>query len=115
MALLAYLAFLKSLPADPSTRILGIPNRWFFVLFFATLCCAVETLLNAWGVLVWDWWWWGWPHIWSVFIFAYAPSVIFLFLVYDRLSLRGKAILAAGFLLVDLIAFILFAGVLGWV
>ena len=55
----AYVAFLKILPEDPSVRILGLPNRWFFVIANSLLCVVVETLLNAWGVLVWDFWWWG--------------------------------------------------------
>ncbi|MFC1706269.1 hypothetical protein ACFL59_05510 [Planctomycetota bacterium] len=115
MFCVAYLAFLKMLPADRDQKILGLPNRWFFVIVNSLVCVVIEVLLNVWGVLVWDYWFWGWPHVWSVFLFAYAPSVVFLYVVYDRTTIRQKLALGAAIYLLDLVCIIIFAVVLRWI
>ncbi len=111
----AYYAFLKILPQDRKIRILGIPNRWFFVVVNSLFCVVVESVLNAWGVLIWQYRFWSWPHVWSVFTFAYAPSVIFLYWLYDLPSLRAKAIIAASLWGLSIAGTFLGVGVLGWI
>lgn len=48
----------KLLPEDKSARVLGIPNRLFYAVVLSAACVAVEVILNAAGVLVWEYPWW---------------------------------------------------------
>jgi hypothetical protein len=111
----AYYAFLKILPSDARKRIWGIPNRWFFVVFNALFCMTVESILNQWGALVWQYRFWSWPHVWSVFMFAYAPSIIFLYWLYDMPSLRRKFQITAGLWALCGVSGVLFVKVLHWI
>jgi len=111
----AYYAFLKILPQDPKARVLGLPNRWFFVIVNSLVCVVTESILNAWGVLVWEWHYWSWPHVWSVFCCAYAPSIVFLYWLHDLPSLRSKTLIAAGLWGLCLASFGVFSWGLGWI
>jgi hypothetical protein len=46
----------KTLPGDPGTRILGVPNRWFVALAASTFCVLVELWLNR-IAPSFNWWW----------------------------------------------------------
>ena len=56
----------KTLPADPATRILGVPNRWFVAVAASIFCVVIECLLNAVGALTWDYWWWNVRMPWLI-------------------------------------------------
>ncbi|MGZ7267184.1 hypothetical protein ACXWP2_09460, partial [Streptococcus pyogenes] len=45
MFAVAGVALSKLLPSDPSLKILGIPNRWFFAVVNAVVFALVEILL----------------------------------------------------------------------
>ena len=111
----AYIAFLKILPKDSRAKIFGIPNRWFFVLVNSLICVAVEALLNDWGVLIWSYKYWSVPHLWSIVLFAYAPSIVFLYWLYDMKSLKFKGTLALVLIILDAIGFGMFSTVLNWI
>jgi hypothetical protein len=75
----------------------------------------VETLLNIHGNLIWDFKYWGWPHIWSVMLFAYMPSILFLYWLYDLKSLKMKAWITGGLLVIDIVAFVVFGCWFKWI
>ena len=45
----AGVVFANILPEDREMKILGIPNRWFFVIVNSLLCVFIEVILNFWG------------------------------------------------------------------
>jgi len=115
MFAVAYLGFVKMLPKNRDTKILGFPNRWFFVGVASLICVTIEVILNVWGVLVWDYTYWSWPHVWSIMIFAYIPSVAFLYWMYDLKSTRLKLTLLGTLALLDFLGVVLFVCILKWI
>lgn len=75
--------FVKQLPPDPRTRILGVPNRVFLVLAFSILCVLVEVFLESTGYFHWDYWWWNVPFVPLIVIFGYATFFAIAAYVYD--------------------------------
>jgi hypothetical protein len=69
--LIAGVVFVKMLPPDRAVRILGIPNRWVFVVGFSCLSVIVEILLHATGYFHWEYWFWNVPFIPLIVIFGY--------------------------------------------
>jgi hypothetical protein len=115
MFAVAGVVFAKLLPEDRTTKILGLPNRWFFVLFNAVFCVFVEVVLNRWGVLVWEYWWWNWPNVWLIIAVGYAPFMIFSFWVHDLESMRKKIAAVSTMYAIDAVCLIVFMGILGWI
>ena len=87
----AGLILVKLLPADRTKRIGGIPNRWLIPIGLGLFCVGIESTLNQWGALVWDWRFWSWPHLYLLVVGYCAPFLIVAW-IYDRWSLKAKAI-----------------------
>jgi len=104
----------KPQPKDKATKILGVPNRLLFIAIFTVSCVAVESILNAMGVLIWDFRYWGWPHVLPIVLFAYLPSILFLYWLFDMKSLRRKLAIASSLVVLDVVGFVVFGPVLGW-
>ena len=105
----------KTLPADPATRILGVPNRWFVAVAASVFCVAIECLLNAVGALTWDYWWWNLRMPWLIFAIGYLPFFVVAFWVHDLPTLRQK-IRAVGAIYAFVVACLLLFGVwLRWI
>lgn len=115
MFAIAGVAFTKMLPADKSMRILGIPNRWFFVVANSIFCVFVEVLLNRADVLVWEYPWWNFPNVGLIVLFGYMPFMIVSFWVFDMERIRSKAAAVSTIFAVDLAAILLFGVLLGWI
>jgi hypothetical protein len=64
------IVFIKMLPKDKEQKILGIPNRWFFVVVNSLLCVFIEIFLNGANALIWEYWWWNVPFIPLIVIFG---------------------------------------------
>jgi len=107
--------FAKMLPPDKELRILGIPNRLAFAVGGSIFCVFVEVLLNAAGALTWDYAWWSAGAPWLIFLIGYLPFFLVSFWVHDMETVRQKAIIVGAILGLDLVALVLFAGVLGWI
>ncbi len=105
----------KTLPADRSVRVLGLPNRWFVALAAALFCVIIEYLLNAVGALTWDYWWWNRGTPWLIFLFGYLTFFVVAFWVHDMPTVRQKARTVGAILTFDLACLVLFAGVLKWI
>ncbi len=109
------IVFAKMLPPDKGLKILGIPNRLAFAIGGSLFCVFVEVLLNAAGALAWDYAWWSARAPWLIFLVGYLPFFLVSFWVYDMETLRQKAITVGAILGLDLVALVLFAGVLAWI
>lgn len=77
------------LPKDPTLRLLGLPNRLFVPVVLGLFCVAVESVLNAWGALVWSWSFWRFPCVFLIAL-AYCGPLAALVWLHDRVSLRRK-------------------------
>ena len=109
------IVFIKMLPKEKSMKILGIPNRWFFVVANSLLCVFIEVLLNLANALVWEYWWWNFPNVILIVLFGYMPFMIVSFWVYDMEKLSDKLKVVAVIFSVDIIAILTFACALKWI
>lgn len=103
------------LPTDRRMSILGLPNRWFFMILFTTLAVIVETILNGFGALTWDYAWWNAESPWLIWLFGYFYFFLVAFWVHDMKTLKAKAVTVGALLGFDAACLILFIGVLKWI
>jgi len=106
--------FGKMLPPDPKAKILGLPNRWFFIVSNSAFCVFIEVLLNRAGYLVWYYPWWNVPHVWLIVIFGYSLYFIASYWVIDTPDMRHKIALPAVLWGVNAVATPIFLA-LGWI
>jgi hypothetical protein len=109
------IVFIKMLPKDKEQKILGIPNRWFFVVVNSLLCVFIEIFLNGANALIWEYWWWNVPFIPLIVIFGYGTFMVVSFWVYDMERIEDQRRTVGVIFAVDLAAIVLFAGILGWI
>jgi hypothetical protein len=107
--------FAKMLPPDKGLKILGVPNRLVLAVGGSIFCVFVEVLLNLVGALTWDYAWWNVGAPWLIFLVGYLPFFLVSFWVYDMETVRQKALTVGAILGLDLVALVVFAGVLGWI
>ena len=105
----------KTLPADPTTRILGLPNRWFLALAASTFCVLIEIWLNAVDALVWDHWWWNVRTPWLIFVVGYLWFFAIAFWVHDLPTVRQKAHVVISLFTLDAALLAFFGGILRWI
>lgn len=103
------------LPEDKKMKVLGIPNRLFYIIAFTTLAVIVEVILNAIGALTWDYSWWSARNPWFIWIAGYFWFFAIAFWVYDMKTIRSKVITVGTLLGIDLLCLIVFMGVLHWI
>lgn len=105
----------KTLPKEPTLRILGLPNRWVVALAASMFCVLIEMWLNAIGALVWDHWWWSARVPWLIFVVGYLWFFAFAFWVHDLPTTRQKARVVAALLTFDVALLAVFGAVLRWI
>ena len=111
----AGIVFCKQLPADSKVKLLGIPNRWLFVLGFSCFSVFVELLLHRTGSFHWYYPWWNERQPWLIVIFGYGTFYAASAWVHDLPSLPGK-LKATGVLAGTAAAgLIVFGPLLGWI
>jgi hypothetical protein len=115
MFLILGMCFLKTLPKDKNTKILGVPNRPFLIVANSIACVFIEVLLNRAGALVWDYSWWNFPNVWLIVLFGYMPFMTAAFLVYDMEKIRNKLITVGVIFGVDISAILIFGVGLRWI
>jgi hypothetical protein len=112
--LVAGIAFVKSLPADPRLRILGIPNRLLLVFAFSLASVVVELFLESTGYFTWEYWWWNTPFIPLIVIFGYMTFFGIAAWVYDMGDDRGRQLRIVGTLAAIDVALAVGFGLAGW-
>jgi hypothetical protein len=107
--------FAKLLPVERSTRILGVPNRWFMSIGLSLVSVGVELLLHADGVFHWYYWWWNVASFPVIVVFGYLTFYVVAFTVHD-MPRRARQVQAVALLAsVDLLAGLVFGPLLGWI
>ena len=109
------IVFAKMLPPDKNMKILGIPNRPFFMVVNAAACVLIEVALNKMGALTWDYSWWSAGAPYLIFLIGYLPFFIVAFIVYDMKTIRAKAITVGAIYTVAVSGLIVFGCVLKWI
>jgi hypothetical protein len=112
--LVSGIAFVKQLPPDPATRILGVPNRWLLVFLFSCFCVGVEVLLNLMGVFHWHYWWWNKPFVLLIIVFGYMTFFGIAAWVYDMGANRRRQLRVVGGLAAVDAVVALVLGLVGW-
>lgn len=116
MFLILPVAYVKLLPRDREMKVLGIPNRWFFIVACSVLAVIIEVVLNQLGALEWEYWYWNFPFVPLIVLFGYMPFFWIATVVYDlgdnrRAQLRIVGAQAA----VVVSMLVVFGPVLNWI
>jgi len=115
MFAIAGIVFTKMLPRDPTLRILGVPNRWFFAVVNSIFCVFVEVLLNRAGIFIWEYPWWNFPNVSLIILIGYLPFMVVAFWVYDMGKTSQQVATVLMIYAVDLSAILLFGVARRWI
>ncbi len=125
MFAMAGIAFTKMLPEDKNYKFdltplkipLKIPNRWALAVGNSIFCVFVEVILNDAGALLWvyDFWKASLLGVIPIIIFGYLHFMVVSFWVYDMKERKNQILTLAVIYTVDIIAIVLFAGILDWI
>jgi hypothetical protein len=114
MFAVAGIAFAKTLPADRSVRLLGMPNRLAIALGLSLVSVAVEEFLRAAGVFHWHYWWWNALSFPVIVVFGYLWFYMYAAWVYDAPE-RARWVRLAVLATIDLVIGLIFGVGLGWI
>jgi hypothetical protein len=107
--------YVKTLPADPRARLLGMPNRLTIGLGYSLLATGVEVLLHATGYFHWEYWFWNVPFVLPIVIFGYLWFFLIAAYVYDMGDIRRQARFVGAIAAVVAAALIVFGPILEWI
>ena len=108
-------AFVKMLPADPAARVLGLPNRVFYVLLFSVLSVVVEVLLWVADVFHWEYWWWNFPNVPLIILLGYATFFAAAAWVYDMRKRSSQLKVVGTLAAIDAALILTFGPILDWI
>jgi hypothetical protein len=110
------LVYYHSLLPDRESKILGLPNRWFFAIFFAAVAVFVEVVLNLGNQLIWEYPWWNrsFAGIWLIFILGYFYWFAAINVMLDLKTMKNKLVFTGAIYAVPIIMNILGLGILGF-
>jgi hypothetical protein len=113
---IAGIIYYNTLSSDRNARVLGIPNRLFWVICYAAFCVFVECLLNMGGHLVWEYSFWKLTPlgVLPIFFAAYFPLFLSPMLVIGLNNNRAKVKAVAAIYAIAAIMNILAFGFMGW-
>lgn len=114
MFALGGIVYAKLLPADPSKRLLGMPNRFTFALILSLLSVAVELFLHETGTFHWEYWFWNVATFPVIVVFGYLWFYLFAAWVYDAPDQPARWRRVGGLAAVDVALIVVFGVVLGW-
>jgi len=109
------IVYVKLLPPDPRTRILGIPNRLAIGLALSAFSVFVEVLLNDVGVFHWEYWWWNVPFVLPIIAFGYLWFFLVTAYVYDMRDVRRQARFVGTMATLVAAALLVFGPLLEWI
>jgi hypothetical protein len=114
--LLFGLIYYHSLLPERERKILGLPNRWFFAIFFAVLAVIIEVVLNRGGLLVWEYSLWKFSigGIWLIFFLGYFYWFVAINIMLDMKTMKNKLIFVGVIYAVPIVLNVLGLGILGW-
>lgn len=107
--------YYKSIDADPKIKVLGLPNRWFWALFYSAVSVFVEIFLNKGRLLIWDYQWWnsGPVAVLPIFVFGYLWFFLAAKFAIERSTLKAKVLVPVTLFGVAALLNVIGQGVLG--
>ena len=116
MFAIAGILYYKSIDDSPAATVFGIPNRWFWALFYSAVSVIVELGLNKGGLLVWDYRWWnhGLVEVLPIFVFGYLWFYLAAKFAIERRTLRAKVRVPVVLFGIAVLLNVIGLGVLGW-
>jgi hypothetical protein len=116
MFAIAGILYYKSIDDDARAKILGMPNRWFWALFYSAVSVFVEIFLNKGGLLIWDYRWWnrGLIEVLPIFVFGYLWFYLAAKFAIERDTLRAKAMVPLVLFGVATALNVIGLGFMGW-
>lgn len=108
--------YYKSVDADPAAKVLGLPNRWFWALFYSAISVFVEIFLNKGKLLIWDYRWWnrGVIEVVPIFVFGYLWFYLAAKFAIERPTLKAKVMVPVVLFGVAAALNVVGLGLLGW-
>jgi len=112
---IAGIVWFKCLGPDPRTRILGIPERWFWAIGFSAFAVLVENALNAGKLLIWDYSWWnrGVVRGIPIFLVGYLWFFVAAKVAIERPTVRAKFMVPAALAGIAVVLNVIGLGVMG--
>jgi hypothetical protein len=109
------LVYYHSLLPDQKQKILGLPNRWFFAVFFAVFAVFIEVLLNMADQLVWEYAWWyrSFGGIWIIFLLGYLYWFVAINVMLNMKTMKSKLVFVGAIYAVPIFLNVL-AAILGF-
>jgi hypothetical protein len=107
--------YAKSLPDDPRTKLLGMPNRLTIGLGFSLFATFVEVLLHGTGYFHWEYWWWNVPFVPLIVVFGYLWFFLITAYVYDRPDNRSRLRIVGAMAGIVIASVLLFGVILEWI
>ena len=107
--------YVKTLPADPATRILGVPNRLAIGFGYSLLATGVEVLLHETGYFHWEYWLRNVPFVLPIVIFGYLWFFLVAAYVYDMRDVRRQARFVGWMAGLVAAAIVVFGPILEWI
>src|SRR5262249_39531885 len=107
--------YAKTLPPDPKTKLLGMPNRLTIGLGYSVLAVGVELLLHAAGVFHWEYWWWNFPCVPLIVVVGYLWFFLITAYVFDRPNNRDRLVIVGAMAAIVAVSVIVFGVILGWI
>ena len=110
------LVYYHMLLPDKKRKILGLPNRWFFAIFFAAFAVFVEVVLNIGDLPIWEYAWWNLSlaGIWLIFLLGYFYWFAAINIMLDMKTMKNKLIFVGVIYAVPIILNVLGLGILGF-
>jgi hypothetical protein len=112
--LLGGIIFAKLLPADRTTKVLGLPNRLTYAIGLSLLSVAVELFLHETGTFHWDYWWWNTPFVPLIVVFGYLWFYLYAAWVFDAPDQRARWRRLGGLAAINVVMALVFGVGLGW-
>lgn len=110
------IVYYKSVDSDPAAKVWGLPNRWFWALFYSAVSVLVELGLNKGGLLVWDFRWWnhGLLEVMPIFVFGYLWFYVAAKYAIERPTLKAKVMVPVTLLAIAVALNVIGLGIMGW-
>ena len=116
MFLILGIIYYHTLSESKNEKILGLPEKWFWAIYYSVFCVFVECVLNIGGQLVWEYPFWNlsFKGIWLIFFIGYFQFFFFAALVISLKSMKAKLMTVGIIYAVPIIMNILAFGFWGW-
>jgi hypothetical protein len=116
MFLIIGIIYYHTLSESTTEKILGIPEKWFWAIFYSAFCVFIEVFLNMGNHLVWEYSFWmrSFGGVWLIFLIGYFHFFCAAIWVITRKTMKTKLILVGSFYAVPIIMNIIAMGFLGW-